>query len=96
MLLQAWVPVSISFFTASLADYETDLDSLRKSIPEILAVSSLSGVFHRVGIISYKDYCDSPDEIVQWSGWNSPDLLDFADGLRPTGGGDVPEVIPFS
>ncbi|KDR78368.1 hypothetical protein GALMADRAFT_95057 [Galerina marginata CBS 339.88] len=74
--------------TASMGTY---LQSLRKSIPEILAVSTLSGAFERLGVISYKDYCDEPD-IVAWSGWNSPDLVDFVEKLQASGGGDYPEA----
>jgi hypothetical protein len=68
------------------------LESLRTSIPEILALSQLSGVFKRLGVIAYKDYSDDPDEIVSWSGWNRPDLVDFVTALRATGGGDYPEA----
>jgi len=64
---------------------------LRNSIPEILAISSLSGAFDRLGVISYKDYC-TPNEIVTWSGWNPPNLVDFVEKLEASGGGDYPEA----
>ena len=60
------------------------------AVPEILALSSLSGSFRRLGVISYYDYCDHP--VLQWSGWNPDDLAGFAQRLTPTGGGDHPEV----
>ncbi|KAK7063370.1 RING-type domain-containing protein [Favolaschia claudopus] len=71
---------------------ESDLDSLRSSIPEILALARLSGVFSRVGVLAYKDYTE-PDELIAWSGWNSDSALArFVQDLEPTGGGDFPEA----
>jgi hypothetical protein len=67
-----------------------DLDALRKSIPEILALARLSGAFSRLGVLAYRDYSDS--EVVTWSEWNTPDLPDFVRKLEPTGGGDFPEA----
>jgi len=64
------------------------------AVPEILALSSLSGSFQRLGIISYYDYSDHP--VLQWSGWNPDDLAGFAKRLTPDGGGDYPEVCFIS
>ncbi|KAF7378381.1 RING-type domain-containing protein [Mycena sanguinolenta] len=75
--------------TASMGGY---LDALRSSIPEILALAKLSGVFLRIGVLAYKDYTDPADEIVAWSGWNSDNLPQFVQDLEPTGGGDFPEA----
>ncbi|KAJ7761206.1 hypothetical protein DFH07DRAFT_815739 [Mycena maculata] len=75
--------------TASMGGY---LDSLRSSIPEILALAKLSGAFSRLGVLAYKDYSDSPGEIVAWSGWNAENLTQFVKDLEPTGGGDFPEA----
>ncbi|KAJ7136564.1 hypothetical protein C8R44DRAFT_695487 [Mycena epipterygia] len=75
--------------TASMGEY---LDALRESIPEILALSKLSGAFSRLGVLAYKDYTDLPDEIAAWSGWNSPNLQQFVHDLQDTGGGDFPEA----
>jgi hypothetical protein len=69
-----------------------DLDALRDSIPEILALAKLSGAFSRLGVLAYKDYCDPSDQIVAWSGWNSPTLPQFVRDLKATGGGDFPEA----
>lgn len=81
-----WLMISLPIPNPS-----TDLTSLRTSIPEILALSKLSGAFSRLGIIAYKDYSDREDEIVAWSGWNV-DLEEFTSNLMPTGGGDFPEA----
>ncbi|KAG8990630.1 hypothetical protein FRB90_001693 [Tulasnella sp. 427] len=73
--------------TASMGVF---LTSLNESIPEIIALSTMSGAFKRLGIIAYRDYCDNP--ILEWSGWNPTDLNGFARNLRPSGGGDYPEA----
>ncbi|KDQ17823.1 hypothetical protein BOTBODRAFT_171538 [Botryobasidium botryosum FD-172 SS1] len=73
--------------TGSMGSY---LDALRSSIPEILALSTLSGSFQRLGIIAYRDYTDG-NSVLNFSGWNS-DLTGFAQGLDPWGGGDYPEA----
>ncbi|KAJ7785278.1 hypothetical protein DFH07DRAFT_864425 [Mycena maculata] len=75
--------------TASMGGY---LDSLRESIPEILALAKLSGAFNRLGVLAYKDYTDPVNEIAAWSGWNAPKLTQFVHELRATGGGDFPEA----
>ncbi|KAJ7852874.1 hypothetical protein B0H13DRAFT_1728719 [Mycena leptocephala] len=75
--------------TASMGGY---LDALKSSIPEILALAKLSGVFSRLGVLAYKDYTDAPEEIAAWSGWNTDTLLQFVRDLEPTGGGDFPEA----
>lgn len=67
-----------------------DLNALRSSITEILALSRLSGVFSRLGIIAYHDYCDN--KVIKKSGWNSPKIREFLDALGPWGGGDWPEA----
>ncbi|KAJ7178202.1 hypothetical protein C8R46DRAFT_1076094 [Mycena filopes] len=73
-------------------DLLVHLDALRSSIPEILALAKLSGAFSRLAVLAYKDYTDAPEEIVAWSGWNSPNLAQFVQDLEPTGGGDFPEA----
>ena len=67
-----------------------DLDALRTSIPEILALAKLSGAFSRLGVLAYRDYSDT--EVVIWSGWNTPNLPEFVRNLEPSGGGDFPEA----
>ncbi|KAK5658101.1 hypothetical protein OQA88_2657 [Cercophora sp. LCS_1] len=82
--------------TASMGTY---LKSLNRSLQDIARISSLTGRFDRIGVLTYGDYCGGP--LTQWSGWFSegPDseitqqkLLDFALGLRPAHGGDWPEA----
>ncbi|TDL20326.1 hypothetical protein BD410DRAFT_725893 [Rickenella mellea] len=65
------------------------LDALRQSIPEIVALSKLSGAFERIAVLPYKDYCDKV--VTDWSGFNT-DLESFAAKLEPFGGGDYPEA----
>jgi len=65
-----------------------DVAALQQTTPEILGLSKLSGAFQRLGIISYKDYNDK--EVLSWSGWNEG-IMDFAEGLEASGGGDYPE-----
>lgn len=78
--------------TGSMGNY---LTSLSKSIPEILALTRLSGLFSRVGVLVYRDYCDT--NVTEWSGWDksSEDLLAFVSLLQPDGGGDYPEAGAF-
>ncbi|KAL8372185.1 hypothetical protein RB595_001809 [Gaeumannomyces hyphopodioides] len=86
--------------TASMGEY---LDSLSKSLPEIIRISALTGCFSRIGVLAYRDYCGG--KLVEWSKWylvggtvgpgrtvSSTDLLDFARSLRPDAGGDWPEA----
>ncbi|EHK44728.1 hypothetical protein TRIATDRAFT_220452 [Trichoderma atroviride IMI 206040] len=86
--------------TASMGHF---LTALNKSLPEILSVSALTGCFERMGVLAYRDYCDSP--LIEFSGWCSPagnyqgpdivsqdDVLEMARKIQPTGGGDWPEA----
>ncbi|KAL8338988.1 hypothetical protein RB598_007350 [Gaeumannomyces tritici] len=86
--------------TASMGDY---LESLSKSLPEIIRISALTGCFSRIGVLAYRDYCDV--RLIEWSKWylvdgtvepghtvSSTDLLVFARSLSPQGGGDWPEA----
>jgi len=82
--------------TASMGTY---LRSLNRSLRDITRISSLTGRFSRIGVMTYGDYCGGP--LTQWSGWYSegPDteitqtaLLDFVSVLRPDHGGDWPEA----
>jgi len=75
--------------TASMGNY---LTALQASIPEILALSRLSGLFTRVGVLAYRDYSD--ENLIEWSGWDKTpaELLAFVAALVPTGGGDYPEA----
>lgn len=75
--------------TASMGNY---LTALQASIPEILALSRLSGIFTRVGVLAYRDYSD--ESLIEWSGWDKTPtgLLAFVEALVPMGGGDYPEA----
>lgn len=82
--------------TASMGSY---LSSLNSSLRDITRISSLTGRFSRIGVMTYGDYCGGP--LTQWSGWYSegPDteitqtaLLHFVSVLRPDSGGDWPEA----
>ncbi|RDL35864.1 uncharacterized protein BP5553_06476 [Venustampulla echinocandica] len=83
--------------TASMGSY---LTSLQTSLPQIISISALTGSFSRIGLLAYRDYCDS--NLIEWSGWMpqdavwddkpSVDLLAAAKTLSATGGGDYPEA----
>src|ERR1700712_2208911 len=82
--------------TYSMSDY---LESLQTSLPKIISISALTDSFSRIGLLAYRDYCDS--DLLEWSGWmypealnegkEQPDLLAVARTLEPIGGGDYPE-----
>lgn len=84
--------------TYSMSDY---LESLQSSLPKIIALSELTDCFSRIGLLAYRDYCDS--KLLEWSGWlshstagdgeNPPDLISIAKSLDPIGGGDYPEAV---
>lgn len=90
----AWGLVSshITTHVNSFNAYRLDLNSLQKSIPEILALAKLSGAFNRVGVLAYRDYSDLEEGLIVWSGWNPTNLQEFVDQLAPYGGGDYPEA----
>ncbi|KAH6671321.1 hypothetical protein B0J14DRAFT_93250 [Halenospora varia] len=83
--------------TYSMSDY---LESLQTSLPKIISISALTDSFSRIGLLAYRDYCDS--DLLEWSGWmypealnegkEQPDLLAVARTLEPIGGGDYPEA----
>ena len=52
---------------------------------------SFAGI--RIAIIAHGDYCDADTYIVQWIdfGASLPELCDFVENVRSTGGGDGPE-----
>lgn len=89
--------------TDATSSMGTFVESLNRSLPEIISISALTGCFERIGVLAYRDYCDSP--LTEFSGWCSPagtyqsaDLvsqdavLDMARKMMPTGGGDWPEA----
>ncbi|KAF7973109.1 hypothetical protein HWV62_16222 [Athelia sp. TMB] len=75
--------------TTSMGEY---LNALKTSIPEILGLAQLSGVFRRLGVLAYRDYTEPENERIVWSGWNPDDILGFVNRLEPDGGGDFPEA----
>jgi hypothetical protein len=97
-------PYDLLLLTDATASMGTFLSALNKSLPEILSVSALTGCFERMGVLAYRDYCDTP--LIEFSGWCSPagnyqgsdpvvsqdDVLEMARKLRPIGGGDWPEA----
>ena len=70
----------------------SDLMALTESMSEILALSKITGAFDRIGVLAYRDYCDTHCGIFLWSEWNNPDLSKFTSNIRPDGGGDYPEA----
>lgn len=84
--------------TASMSSY---LTSLQTSLPNIISISALTSSFSRIGLLAYRDYCDT--DLLAWSGWMSPkqsdsvpgtqvDLVAASQGIYPSGGGDYPEA----
>ncbi|KLU86096.1 hypothetical protein MAPG_05115 [Magnaporthiopsis poae ATCC 64411] len=97
------MPYDLMILTDATASMGTYLESLSKSLPEIIRISALTGCFSRIGVMAYRDYCGG--ELVEWSKWYLVDgtvvpdqtvsraqLLDFARSLRPDAGGDWPEA----
>lgn len=89
--------------TDATSSMGTFVESLNRSLPEIISISALTGCFERIGVLAYRDYCDSP--LTEFSGWCSPSgkyqsanlvsqdaVLDMARKMMPTGGGDWPEA----
>jgi len=78
--------------------------ALQKALPELLAISSVTGAFNRIGVLSYKDYVprlpgtphNAPPipqpEVVAWSGWNRPQLGEWVKNIQAEGGADYPEA----
>lgn len=83
--------------TASMGSY---LSSLKRSLPQIISIASLTNCFQRIGLLAYRDYCDK--DLLEWSGWMAVDgssaesvqldLVDIASKISATGGGDYPEA----
>ncbi|KAL6907373.1 hypothetical protein GGI43DRAFT_397207 [Trichoderma evansii] len=86
--------------TASMGNF---LAALNRSLPEIISISALTGCFERIGVLAYRDYCDTP--LTEFSGWCSPSgnyqsldlvsqdaVLEMARKIAPIGGGDWPEA----
>ncbi|KAK1992021.1 dihydroxyacid dehydratase [Colletotrichum falcatum] len=94
------------FLTDATASMSSYIQALRRSLPEIIRVSSLTGSFSRIGVMAYRDY--SADCLTEWSGWHATsagetgadsttqdDLLDMAGKIRAdsgTRGLDWPEA----
>lgn len=83
--------------TYSMSSY---LESLKKSLHQIIHISQLTDCFSRIGVLAYRDYCST---LLEWSGWLSPfdadnegmakksaaNLIKMVESLKPGGGGDV-------
>jgi hypothetical protein len=90
--------------TYSMSNY---LESLKTSLPKVIAISNLTNSFARIGLLAYRDYSEAnrdKDGMLEWSGWydhDNPDaagnvsaekLMATASELEPIGGGDFPEA----
>lgn len=97
------MPYDLMILTDATASMGTYLESLSKSLPEMIRISALTGCFSRIGVMAYRDYCGG--ELVEWSKWylvdgtvqpgqtvSSAELLNFVRSLRPDAGGDWPEA----
>jgi hypothetical protein len=48
------------------------LESLKTSLPKVIAISKLTNSFARIGLIAYRDYSEADrekDGLLEWSGW---------------------------
>jgi hypothetical protein len=90
--------------TYSMFNY---LESLKTSLPKVIALSNLTNSFERIGLLAYRDYSEAnrnKDGMLEWSGWfdqtdgsdqdciTADVLMDTASRLEPIGGGDYPEA----
>lgn len=89
--------------TYSMYDY---LESLKTSLPKVIAISNLTSSFERIGLLAYRDYSEAGrtrDGLLEWSGWydrgseaqdsiTAEQLMATAARLEPIGGGDFPEA----
>ena len=89
--------------TYSMFNY---LESLKTSLPKVIAISNLTNSFARIGLLAYRDYSEAnrdKDGMLEWSGWYDQEansdqnvtaeaLTATAAGLEPIGGGDYPEA----
>lgn len=89
--------------TYSMFNY---LESLKTSLPRVIAISNLTNSFERIGLLAYRDYSESTrdkDGMLEWSGWydqsltaggavTAETLMTTAARLEPIGGGDFPEA----
>ncbi|KAF2689843.1 hypothetical protein K458DRAFT_289571 [Lentithecium fluviatile CBS 122367] len=59
------------------------LESLKTSLPKVIALSKLTNSFARIGLIAYRDYTEADrekDGLIEWSGWyNGNSAEDGAD-----------------
>jgi hypothetical protein len=90
--------------TSSMFNY---IESLKTSLPKVIAISKLTNSFARIGLLAYRDYSEANHDkggILEWSGWYHPEnpnatdvisvesLMNVAANLEPSGGGDFPEA----
>ncbi|KAF2831837.1 hypothetical protein CC86DRAFT_462261 [Ophiobolus disseminans] len=90
--------------TSSMTTY---LESLKTSLPKVIAISNLTDSFARVGLLAYRDYSEADHDtngLLEWSGWYDPkepnaignvsaaSLIAAASRLEADGGGDFPEA----
>ncbi|CAI6337660.1 unnamed protein product [Periconia digitata] len=48
------------------------LDSLKTSLPQVIAISNLTDSFSRIGVLAYRDYTEAGrnrNGLLEWSGW---------------------------
>lgn len=55
-----------------MSDY---LESLKISLPKVIAISNLTNSFERIGLLAYRDYTEANRKVnglLEWSGWYDP------------------------
>jgi hypothetical protein len=75
------------------------LDIVLKLIEELISVAEITGIFHYICIMCYKDY-DSPQNVILFSKlktmssiFEMNELREFIKSLKASGGGDIPEAM---
>ena len=79
--------------TDATASMEYFHQGIKASLPQLLQLSKMTGLFEQVAVLAYRDYCDP--KIIEWSGWkqDAGPLTAFVSQLDADGGGDRPEAV---
>ena len=99
-------PYDVVFVADATGSMGAFLDSLARTLPQLVQLSRLYRFVGRVAVLAYRDYDCAPcgaggacGGLVEWSGWHGADdaggmdaVAAFAAKLRAGGGGDFPEA----
>jgi len=86
------VPYDLVLVTDATGSMGPFLTALNTSLPQILLLTELTSAFDSMAVLAYRDYDQSLERVVEWSGWSSKDspvdLITFAKQIQALGGGD--------